>query len=373
MNAGRLAMFLSIVLSIWAAMHAYVFWRLASVPWVANHLSRRSLILIAIGLGATYPLARIVESWNLHALAWPLEYLGANWIGLIFLIFICFLAVDLITIGGWVLSARVPALRSWSVVLAGTFFLFGLVQGHRRPVIREHEVTLKGLPRERDGLVLVAISDLHLGGMIGRRWLAGLVQQVRSLEPDLVVAVGDVVDGNVGRVELLLPVLKQFRAPLGVWAVTGNHEYYAGVERSVDLFKTAGFNVLRDRAEEVAPGLVLAGVDDLTVRRDFNLPAKPLQSALNGRPAGATIMVSHTPWQAEEAAAARVELMLSGHTHNGQIWPFSYLVQLRYPLLGGRYDVNGMTAIVCRGTGTWGPRVRLFWPGEIIKITLRAP
>jgi predicted MPP superfamily phosphohydrolase len=97
-----------------------------------------------------------------------------------------------------------------------------------------------------------------------------------------------------------------------------------------------------------------------------------METALANRPHGATILLSHTPWRAEEAAAAGVGLMLSGHTHNGQLWPFTYLVRTRYKLLGGRYPIGSMTAIVCRGTGGWGPRMRLWRPAEILRITLRA-
>jgi uncharacterized protein len=246
------------------------------------------------------------------------------------------------------------------------------VQGLRPPVVRDCEVRLAGLPRERDGAVLVAVSDLHLGTMIGERWLARLVARIDGLKPDIVVVVGDLVDGEVGSLEPLLPALRRLRAPLGVWAVTGNHEYYAGLERSVDLLESAGFTVLRDRWAEAAPGLTLAGVDDLTARRQFGEATPPLEQALAGHPAGAVVLLSHSPLQAEKAAAAGAGLMLSGHTHNGQIWPFSYLVRLFYPLMGGRYEVGGMTVIVGRGTGTWGPRMRLWGPGEILRITLRA-
>ena len=137
------------------------------------------------------------------------------------------------------------------------------------------------------------------------------------------------------------------------------------------LFEEAGFQVLRDRWAEVRPGFVVAGVDDLTRRRRSGRLGDPVTEALSGRPPGATILLSHTPWKAEQAADAGVGLMLSGHTHGGQIWPFSYLTRLIYPLLGGRYNVNGMTVIVCRGTGTWGPRMRLWRPGEILRVTLR--
>ncbi len=94
--------------------------------------------------------------------------------------------------------------------------------------------------------------------------------------------------------------------------------------------------------------------------------------ALAGRAPGATILLSHAPSQANRVSAAGVDLMLSGHTHGGQIWPFGYLVRREYPLLAGEYAVGGMTVIVCRGTGTWGPRMRLWHPGEILRITLRA-
>jgi predicted MPP superfamily phosphohydrolase len=217
------------------------------------------------------------------------------------------------------------------------------------------------------------VSDLHLGNLLGRGWLARLATQITTLRPDLVVLVGDIIEGHERQMEPLLPVLRQIRAPLGVWAVTGNHEFYAGYEQSVSLLEQAGYGVLCDKAVALAPGLVLAGVDDLTARRQFNRNGEAITRALAGRPPGATILLSHTPWQAEVAARAGAGLMLSGHTHNGQIWPFNYLVRLSYRLLGGRYQVGDMTLLVGRGTGTWGPRMRLWQRSEILRITVRAP
>jgi len=365
-------LFLSIILTVWGVMHLYVFWRVASVAWVAAHLSRQALVTIALVLWASYPAARILDSWKLEAAARPLEFAGATWIGVLFLLFAALLFADVVTLGGWLLPRLAPTIRGWAFLAAGMLSAVGLVQGLRPPVLRDYEVLLTGLPPERDGLVLVEISDLHLGTLIGRDWLARLVTRVNELRPDLVVVAGDVVDGNVGRVEALQPVLAQLRAPLGVWAVTGNHEYYAGVERCVRLFQAAGYTVLRDQWTEVAPGLVLAGVDDLSARRQFGSDGQPVEKALSKRPLSATILVSHSPWQADIAAGLGAGLMLSGHTHNGQLWPFNYLVQLRYPLLGGRYEIGGMPVIVCRGTGTWGPRMRLWQPGEIVRIKLRS-
>jgi len=373
MRPARMALLLIVVLTIWAMMHLYVFWRLSSVPWVAGHIGGRTLFLTAAVLWASYPIARILDSWKLEKIARPLEFVSANWIGILFLLLATLIATDVFTLGGWLLPQVAPMLPGWAAIAAGALSIIALVQGFRPPVVRHYEVALNGLPPGRDGLVLVAVSDLHLGTLLGRRWLSRVINQVHSLRPDVVVVVGDLIDGNVDRVEPLLPLLRELRAPFGVWAVTGNHEYYAGVEPSVSLFQKAGFLVLRDRSSEVLPGLVFTGVDDFTARAQFGFDNRqPLATALAGRPAGAVILLSHSPAQAEQAAAAGVSLMLSGHTHNGQLWPFSYLVALRYPLLGGRYQVGGMSVIVSRGAGTWGPRMRLWRPSEIVRIKLKA-
>jgi hypothetical protein len=372
MTPLRIALFLVAALSVWTAMHGYVFWRLASVPWVAEYLPRRTLLWAAGALAVSYPLARLLNSRQLEIVGEPLEFLAANWIGILFLLVTALLATDLVTLGGWLLPRFAPAMRGWAAGLALVLAAIGLVQGLRPPVVQDYEVTLKGLPKERDGLVLVAISDLHLGTLIGGHWMTHLIGRVDGLKPDVVVVVGDLVDGEVGRLEPLLPVLQKLRAPLGVWAVTGNHEYYAGLERSVGLLEAAGYTVLRDRAAEIAPGLVLAGVDDLGARRQFGRTDQAIEKALADRPPGAVVLLSHSPAQADKAAAGGAGLMLSGHTHNGQIWPFNFLVRLSNPLVGGRYEVGGMPVIVGRGTGTWGPRMRLWRPSEILRITLRA-
>jgi predicted MPP superfamily phosphohydrolase len=372
MSGGRFAIFITVVLTIWALMHAYVVWRIGSIPWVAVRCSTKWLLLCAFFLWMTYPLARFLNAWNLEAVGAPLEFVAAIWIGVLFLLFAALFAVDFLTLGGWLFAPSVPHLHAGAAIIAVVLSLIALAQGLRSPVIREMEVTLPGLPVERDGLALVAISDLHLGTLKGIRWLENLLRRIDSLKPDLVVVVGDLVDGSVRNVETFLPVLKQLRAPFGVWAVTGNHEYYAGAEPSVKLMDSAGYQLLRDRSAEVAPGLVIAGVDDLTAREQFGEGNGAVAKALANRPAGATILLSHSPLETDQAAAAGANLMLSGHTHAGQIWPFSYLVGLKYPHLAGHYKIGDMDLIVCRGTSTWGPPMRLWHPCELLHIKLRS-
>jgi predicted MPP superfamily phosphohydrolase len=214
------------------------------------------------------------------------------------------------------------------------------------------------------------MSDLHLGSLLGQAWLEARVEQVQALRPDMVVLLGDIFEGHGRPRSEFLQTLSRITAPLGVWAVSGNHEFHSGSGGAMALVQVAGLHVLHNCWTEVYPGVVLAGVDDLTTWYREGRDGDPVSQALTARPPGAAILLSHTTWKADEAARMGVGLMLCGHTHGGQIWPFGYLIRLRYPLLAGRYDINGMTVIVCRGTGTWGPRMRLWHPGEILRITL---
>ncbi len=391
-DAGRIAIFLVIVLSIWTALHAFVVWRVARTPLVAEHLPKRALLVIAALLWLSYPLARLLDSRGLEALSYPLEVLGAIWMGVLFLAFMAVLASEILSLLlllaspdsgrlGVLLSALAANLPAAGAALAVLLGAIGAVQQARGPAVVGREVRLQGLPAALDGTVLVEVSDLHLGSLLGGSWFERRRAQIEAVHPDIVVVVGDLIDGNAAHVERLLPLLTRLRAPLGVWAVTGNHEYYAGLDRSVKLLEQAGYRVLRDAWAEVAPGLVIAGVDDLTARQQFapqGVPSRPLSEswlngALAGRPPAATVLLSHTPWLVEQAAAAGVGLMLSGHTHDGQIWPFGYLVALRYPFVGGAYDVGAMQLVVCRGTGSWGPPIRLWRRSEIVRIVLRSP
>lgn len=367
-----MAVFLIIVLTIWSGLHAYIFWRLSSLPWIAHAVSPLALALIAAFLWLSYVTARVLDAKGCQRFVWPLEIVASTWTGVAFLLFWCLLAADVVTLGGNIFTTTTLTIRSSAVALAIVLCVIGLVQGLRPPTVTDYELPLAGLPRELDGTVLLQLSDLHLGNILGKRWLEKLIARVNALAPDIIVITGDLVDGNVGRVEPLRESLQLLRAPLGVWAVTGNHEFYAGLTKSVRLLENAGFILLRDANKQAAPGLIIAGVDDLTSRTPLPESDHPLNHALTNRPAGTTILLSHSPLDAEKAATAGVGLMLSGHTHNGQIWPFKYFVRSRYRLLSGRYQVNGMTAIVSRGTGTWGPRMRLWLPGEIVRIKLRA-
>lgn len=366
-------MFFLVVLGIWTLMNGYVWWRIATLPIGARVMPRAALVALAVSLWISYIAARFAERAGLVSIGRVLEWIGAHWLGIVFLALVCFLAADIATGFGHWMTNVVPRLRMIAACAAVVLSIVANIQGRRAPVVHEYEVRMAGLPANLDGTNVVVLSDTHLGTMIGHDWLEDRIAQVQALHPDLIILAGDIIEGDdADKEEMLVRSFRKFSAPMGVWAVTGNHEYYAGLAHSLQLLDHAGARVLRDSNVELRPGLVLAGVDDLTSRRQRGEAGHFMERAMNGRAAGATILVSHSPMEPDRAASLGAGLMISGHTHSGQIWPFNYAVRAFYPLVVGRYNVNGMTAIVCRGTGTWGPRMRLWGRGEILQIVLRS-
>ncbi len=367
MTTWRFVVFLLVVLAVWTVMHLYVVSRLWGLPAIPGAWWHRGLVIAAVALWLSFPLGQLLAR-SLGRAAAPIEFAGAAWVGILFMLLVMLLAADVVTGFGWLLPAR-PA-RQVALLAAAVLSVVGLVQALRAPVVEEHQVAVRNLRPELDGFRLVQLSDVHLGPFLRSRWLEARLAQVDALRPDLIVVTGDLLDQDAALSEALVPWLQRLRAPHGVWGVTGNHEFYAGLDRSLAVFRAANIEVLRDRSAEAAPGLVLAGVDDLTARRQYGMSDHAVDRTLANRPPGTTIFLCHSPWEVERAAELGADLMLSGHTHDGQIWPFTYLVRLMYPYVAGRYGVNGMTLIVSRGTGFWGPPMRLFKRAEITLITL---
>lgn len=371
----------SIVLNIAGTLfHLYVAARLYSLDAVRSRVPRRAWWLGALLVWLLYIAGVHLGDEALDWRWWPGQF-AVTWLGITFIMSMCLLAADLL--GGFGLwwrahTQKLRALGAGGGVLLAAFALF---QGMRAPIVVEQEVVLKDLPRTLDGTVIVAVSDIHLGAQRRPDWLAARVEQINALAPSAVLLLGDLVEDDPVGPPLpgepaLAPTLRALEAPLGVWAVTGNHEFYGDVETTVREFREGGVRWLRDRQVELAPGLVLAGIEDIgrKMRNGAELTGG-LARTIPAPPDAATILMSHIPAAAvvEEASARGVDLMLSGHTHGGQIWPFNYAVRQRFARYIGAYDVGGMLLYVTRGAGSWGPRMRLWRPGEIIRLTLRAP
>jgi predicted MPP superfamily phosphohydrolase len=365
-------MFGVILISAVTMTHVYVLWRASSVPLLRRQVSGEMLVTAGLALWVLFLLGRVYGHDSPGALATVLELAGMIWMAIVFLIAVPMLAVDVITGFGMLLPGAAPRMRGAAIVIGALLSVIALVQGTRQPVVQNYDVQLLGLPPKLEGTVIVGLSDLHLGSLRNERWLNERVSQVQAERPDVIVLLGDIFEGHGWPSKELVAGLQGLKASMGVWAVLGNHEFHGRDDGIVPLFQEAGITVLRNERAMIRPGLVLAGVDDLTSNHRSGSNTDLITRALTARSSGATVLLSHTPWNADRAAKAGTGLMLCGHTHGGQIWPFGYLVMSIYPLLAGRYDVDGMTVIVSRGAGSWGPPMRLWQPGEIIRVTLRA-
>lgn len=364
-------MFGPFLLDLASIMSAYVFLRMDGVP-VPGLRSGAVRMVLALSAWLFIVFARFVGCANFGQWAPAVESAGLSLLIVLFLAAMLLAVVDLFTGFGRLLPRHAPKLRG--IALAAALVLSGiaLVQGMRAPVVTEYEVALPGLPENLDGLVVAMASDLHVGTQVGPGWLKARVDQIMGLKPDMIVLPGDIVEGHSRRLDELLPALRGLHAPLGVYAVPGNHENIGSPARALGVLAEAGITLLMDDRVSPAPGLVVAGIEDLSSIPWERRHLDPVALALGNRPAGAVILLSHTPLRYEQAASLGAGLMLSGHTHGGQVWPFNYMVRFSYPLVEGRFGIGPMTLIVSRGAGSWGARMRLWKPGEILKITLRA-
>lgn len=366
----------SIILNvIGSLMHLYVAQRLHALPPVRARIAARAWWLGAVILWLVYLAGVELGDAALDWRWWPGQF-AMTWLGVLFVMTQYLLVADLLTgFGSW-WKKHGARIRAGGAVIGVAVSAFAIFQALRAPAIVEHELQVAALPAALDGAVLVAISDTHLGAQRRAAWLGGRVDQINALQPDVVVMLGDQVEDEPINDDQLAPVLRRLRAPLGVWAITGNHEYYGDAGGTIAEFAAGGVRWLRDERVEIAPGLHLAGLDDIgrAMRGSGDILAG-LERTQAGRQDGATILLSHipAPGLVEAAASAGVGLMLSGHTHGGQIWPFNYLVARDFPHVVGLHRVGRMQLLISRGAGGWGPRMRLWQPGEILKLTLRTP
>jgi hypothetical protein len=219
----------------------------------------------------------------------------------------------------------------------------------------------------------VQLSDLHLDSTKSAGKVAGMVEAVNELDPDLIVITGDFIDGDITSDSLFCDSLSQLKARYGIISITGNHEFYAGIDYFLEFSKKLNITVLRNEKKTVAQALEIVGIDD-NEGRQFSRMGPDLDGAMKGcDPAKPVILLRHRPEGFEQAVRKGVALQISGHTHAGQIPPMDLLVCLflKYPY--GLYRKNGSYLYTSCGTGYWGPPMRLFSRSEIVKFVLRSP
>ena len=272
--------------------------------------------------------------------------------------------------------ARSLAAAAGAVALgtAGT----GAYFANTAPVVQRLPIPLQGLDLALDGFRIVTFSDGHLSPTYGGRRFARLVELVNAQRPDVVAVVGDLVDGEVDELREDVAPLADLVSEQGVFFVTGNHEYYVDTRAWLRHLPTLGVQVLRNERVPLRRGTAtfdLAGIDDRTAASS-GVPGHGanLDAALDGRDdATPVVLLAHQPVQVEQAAAAGVDLQLSGHTHGGQLWPFDYVIGLDQPAIEGLSRFGDTQLYVTRGAGYWGPPMRIGARPEVTVVELRSP
>jgi predicted MPP superfamily phosphohydrolase len=364
-------------LIVFLGTHAYLLIRLrqALSGFPPVQLVFTVIFLICV---VSFPLAMILGNKLPFSLTAVLENIGAWWVILVMYFIFAVLFADILRLVNhwtpiwpeWVRS-HYDLFKLYAFMALLGFMTILSVAGYlrfNRPVIRDLEIAVPRGSGPAGELTLVAASDVHLGNIIRKARIRKYVNLINDQKPDVVLFVGDLIDHSIRPVEVrkMHEELLDLKAPLGVYGIFGNHEYYGNVPHAVDFYQKAGITLLRDTSVNVAGRFMLIGRDDISQHRrrtlselvagmDQNLPK---------------ILLDHNPARVGDAGKNGVDLQLSGHTHDGQIWPINLIVRRMYPLAFG-YQKSGNTHYyVSSGLGLWGAPLRIGTRSEIVKIRL---
>jgi len=364
-----MALFIVVFLTLYALMHLLVFWGVH--PVLSGHPALPTLTLVWMGGMLLAPIVvRVLDRHGYDLVARGLAWVGYSWMGFLFLAFCLFALMGVWDLAATGVARLVPALPNLSihgaqgsvtvllVVLAAGLYALYEASDLRIETIR---LQTDKFPQGVERITVAQVSDIHIGLINREAVLAPIIARLAELEPNIVVATGDIVDAQISHLDGLSAAWRTLEPPSGKYAVIGNHEVYAGLEQSLDFFDRCGFTVLRNRGETIHDTLTLVGIDDEAARtkEDVVLLLKENGKGLF------TLFLKHRPVP-EEGTEGLFDLQLSGHTHRGQIFPFNYLTAIMFPLQDGLYTLLGGSRLYAsRGTGTWGPPMRLFSPPEI--------
>jgi hypothetical protein len=331
----------------------------------------------------SFPVSRILSWYNFNAFNYFLVLFACTWMGLVLYMFIfalgsdaLFLGLRLLRVNPWAASKNPRRdRRRFVAAIVGCVFLIGAFALWEARDIRvtRLDIPLANLPKELDGFSIVQISDFHYGVLNLNPRLDKVVNLANGLNPDVIFITGDLVDESVAHMEEMAPSLVRLKSRVGVYAVTGNHDYYAGVERVTRIMRAANVKVLRNELEVLPEGLQILGIDDPTGIRRMGEEGADFETLIGRvdrfKP---SILLYHQPIQFEKTAQAGIGLQLSGHTHGGQLYPIIFISKQIYPSTPGLHRLGNSYLYVSRGVGTWGPPMRFLAPPEIVYIRLKS-
>lgn len=378
MKKSQFAVFLTIVLSIYTLVNYYIFITgLHSIPDKYNYLYSAVYLFFFL----SYIIGRFLERKFLNAVSAFFVWVGSFWLGAMVYYLLFVILIDIVRLFN-LFFGFLPA-SFYSSDYQVLFFLavnasviLIVILGYMNaanPVKKMLNININKNAGVLKSLKIVMASDIHLGTIINRKRLRKIVNMINSLEPDIILLPGDVVDEDIESVvkQNCGEDLRKLRAKYGVYAITGNHEYIGGVEPSVKYLTEHGLIELRDRTVKIADSFYIVGREDRASKGFAGILRKPLNLLLEGVDKNLpVILMDHQPVKLEEAENNGIDLQLSGHTHHGQLWPFNFITKKIYEVSMGYKQKGNTHYYVSCGVGSWGPPVRTGNRPEIVQITL---
>lgn len=376
-------LFLAVLLIVVGGINTYVFIRgLQAFPSGSGF--RTFYIYIIWFLFLSFFAGRILESFWRSGLSDLLIWIGSFWLAALLYFFLAVVLLDILRAAhhflpffpSFVTRNYATAKQVLAFCLASLVSIL-LLAGYVNsvfPRVRTLNLAIEKKAGDLKKLDIVAISDIHIGTIVGRSRVSRIVDRINSLDPDIVLLPGDIVDEDIsdpGNDGLGAP-LNEIRSRFGVFAATGNHEYISGIEQATVFMAEHNIELLRDRAVKVADAFYIVGREDLMSNRNGKTPRKALEELMQDVDRDSpVIMMDHQPFRLQEAASAGVDLQLSGHTHYGQLWPINYIVRAIYEVAWGYKKIGDTHYYVSNGVGTWGPPLRIGNRPEIVHIRLK--
>jgi uncharacterized protein len=382
MKHGAFVVFLSLVLVLYAAINAFLFIRarqgLAGSGWI-----RTACLWLLLLWMLAYPAGRLAEGAFHNGFSRFLVVSGSVYLAVMAAAFLLFLCSDFIRFGfrllpfpllrgaaassGW---ASVSSAAVAGITLISTCFGFWNASVVR---VRTYDFDIPKSAGGPAGLRIAAVSDLHLGTVLGRKHMEKVAEKIRGIDPDIVIFAGDVLDEDPTGAEEqnVAEVIRSLPSRYGLFAVLGNHEHFHDPRRAADYLRRAGVTVLEDQAVRVAGAVWIAGRKDRMAEHGGHgrMPLAELVGKLD--PKEPRILIDHQPFHLEEAERNGVDLEIAGHTHHGQLFPFNGITNRVYELSWGHLQKGATHVVVSSGAGTWGPPVRTAGRTEVLDIRLR--
>lgn len=383
MKQLNLVIFITVFVVIYSLGNYYVFLRgfqaLSLSGWQKN-----LYFFVAIVLFLSFIIERFTARTSLFTLNHICTWIGSFWLATLWYLFLGVVLIDIVRLlnygfhflpdPGTMVYAKLKLYTFFSLVILVTI---AVITGHLNALtihVKNLSIETNKNIGDKKELTIAMVSDIHLGILVGKHRLEKMVGLINNSNPDIIVIAGDILDESQEAIlkENIGEPLKKLNAPMGVYAITGNHEYIGGIKQALAYINTLNIQVLKDTVKELPGNLTLIGRDDYHANRFGGKKRQSLEELMTQvDTSNFLLLLDHQPYNLDSAVKSGIDLQLSGHTHNGQFWPFNHITKATFEVSWGYLQKGNTQFYVSSGFGTWGPSVRIASKSEIVIIKLR--